>query len=565
MSKKIPSTRPTLFLLLAVACFLGTDITSAPIDSKTVMTDPYVTWFDFEDGNHNGWSFKNTSNWEVTDGILEQKNSVSTSGNWLQYYASMDGAGEYDSTLAYLEGDFAIRFRIGFNESAYPMQNSTTIGGSIWQRSMAVGIMKDTRNALLATFYRSHGSQNGIAKITGGSTNFLYTPFTGQGMGQDVHDIREIEIFRKNGVITVKADGEVLYQALEEGSALSGYPVICSRGPAGLALEQIDGSAEYSPDTPTWVGPNEIRNFEFCMSDLDNHTITSLDGNSYGTVEGGTKEEGAFMGWWVQDGAADNRWSWAAAGGVLTIQNWTMAENATLETWFKVPTWPSDVTSVPLFHLMFDGSLLSDEWGRERGGPVLEMSGGELTMYFHEFGWVDNAPSGISITFDEWHHFAWVREGVHDYLYIDFEEVAAFDISRYGTTELTGMQINMANNADHDWVRRIGEPLLLIDRVAGSDEALNPDSFTLLGSQNPATLATPPAVYCDINEDGEVNISDVIALLLIQRNNPEDPAGDYNNDGAANVSDAISLLINIRDGVCYTGGGEVTSQEDCFN
>lgn len=52
----------------------------------------------------------------------------------------------------------------------------------------------------------------------------------------------------------------------------------------------------------------------------------------------------------------------------------------------------------------------------------------------------------------------------------------------------------------------------------------------------------------DINGDGQVAINDVIALLLMARENPEDPQVDYNGDGKYSMADAIALLINIRSG-----------------
>jgi hypothetical protein len=50
----------------------------------------------------------------------------------------------------------------------------------------------------------------------------------------------------------------------------------------------------------------------------------------------------------------------------------------------------------------------------------------------------------------------------------------------------------------------------------------------------------------DYNGDGSVNIADVIALLLFQRDNPGDPGGDYDGDGTSDVADAIALIINIH-------------------
>lgn len=52
----------------------------------------------------------------------------------------------------------------------------------------------------------------------------------------------------------------------------------------------------------------------------------------------------------------------------------------------------------------------------------------------------------------------------------------------------------------------------------------------------------------DINRDGKVGITDVIALLLLAREDPADPEVDYNGNGTWSVADAIALLLNIRDG-----------------
>ncbi|MFH1068116.1 MAG: hypothetical protein V1794_00725, partial [Candidatus Glassbacteria bacterium] len=52
----------------------------------------------------------------------------------------------------------------------------------------------------------------------------------------------------------------------------------------------------------------------------------------------------------------------------------------------------------------------------------------------------------------------------------------------------------------------------------------------------------------DINGDGRVTITDVIALLLLGRANPADPRADYNGDGSFGAADVISLLRNICSG-----------------
>jgi len=51
----------------------------------------------------------------------------------------------------------------------------------------------------------------------------------------------------------------------------------------------------------------------------------------------------------------------------------------------------------------------------------------------------------------------------------------------------------------------------------------------------------------DINGDGKLQITDVIALLLRGRENPNDPSVDFDGNGSYSVTDAISLLLYIRE------------------
>lgn len=51
----------------------------------------------------------------------------------------------------------------------------------------------------------------------------------------------------------------------------------------------------------------------------------------------------------------------------------------------------------------------------------------------------------------------------------------------------------------------------------------------------------------DINGDGAVSITDVISLLLIQRNCPEDERADYNGDGGISIADVVRLLTDMID------------------
>ena len=63
----------------------------------------------------------------------------------------------------------------------------------------------------------------------------------------------------------------------------------------------------------------------------------------------------------------------------------------------------------------------------------------------------------------------------------------------------------------------------------------------------------PPVVtgpVCDFNGDGNIAITDVIALMLAGRDNPGNSDADYNQDGSYNVTDAIAMLLDISNGNC---------------
>ena len=74
----------------------------------------------------------------------------------------------------------------------------------------------------------------------------------------------------------------------------------------------------------------------------------------------------------------------------------------------------------------------------------------------------------------------------------------------------------------------------------------------LLVSHFPLTLANDSGsaggYQEDLKGDGNVSISDFIALILMAREDSAVSQLDYNGDGKYSVADAIALLINIRSG-----------------
>jgi len=50
-------------------------------------------------------------------------------------------------------------------------------------------------------------------------------------------------------------------------------------------------------------------------------------------------------------------------------------------------------------------------------------------------------------------------------------------------------------------------------------------------------------IPCDFNLDGKLDLTDIVALLRFQLDNPGSLAADFNRDGESNILDAVSLLI----------------------
>ena len=79
-------------------------------------------------------------------------------------------------------------------------------------------------------------------------------------------------------------------------------------------------------------------------------------------------------------------------------------------------------------------------------------------------------------------------------------------------------------------------------------------------------LAAGPVEYqgqphCDVDGNGKMNVTDAIAMLLGQRDDPSNPIYDYNMDGNPNISDVIALLVAIRDGSCPDAQSAVLAAE----
>jgi len=70
----------------------------------------------------------------------------------------------------------------------------------------------------------------------------------------------------------------------------------------------------------------------------------------------------------------------------------------------------------------------------------------------------------------------------------------------------------------------------------------------------------PQESACDFNADGKADVSDVITLILLGRDNPAASEVDYNGDGVYNIIDAIALLLDIVNDRCSGTSAALASE-----
>ncbi|MEA2064514.1 MAG: rhodanese-like domain-containing protein [Gemmatimonadota bacterium] len=100
---------------------------------------------------------------------------------------------------------------------------------------------------------------------------------------------------------------------------------------------------------------------------------------------------------------------------------------------------------------------------------------------------------------------------------------------------------------EDSWVADSCEVVVFVQNLETS-QVLQAQSRMLSGFGSPDVL--PAEIFCDFTGDGVVNVSDVVALLLYQRDKPGDPGGDFNGDGSSDIQDVIAMLLAQRDGAC---------------
>ncbi len=407
------------------------------------------------------WELAGESLWKQIGGGLGQSFPGDSSAGLMEYWAGPKGA--------QADRDFTLTARAGFNPEGYPLGENGKISWRIYYRTIAFGIMADSANGIFAVFSRSSGERNGIVRIMDGQEIWLARPSSGQGVGLDIHDMREYRMSRQGRLITVWLDDVPVFQAEDTLGVLEGRPVVCGPGPVGILLEGMS-LVQRAVEAPEVEMAAAVDSFIVGMENGSGPLLRDIYGQPLGTVELGD----SLFGWWtVQQGGK----SWVAAGGQLSIPNFRMAPEATLECWFRLLEVPSG-DGVPILHFGFDGTAMDSSWlTRERGGPMARVfPDSSIGLHFHEFGDANADLPGI-FKLGRWTHLAWVRQGALHRIYVDRREVLSLHLPKYGDRPLTGLQLNAAQNADHDWLRELGRPYLELNSLRAVPRALEPGQF----------------------------------------------------------------------------------------
>ncbi|MFH1067980.1 MAG: PQQ-binding-like beta-propeller repeat protein [Candidatus Glassbacteria bacterium] len=469
-----------------------------PVSGKGVPNLPTSTADiadDFEDGNYNGWTVDDPDVWEVAGGALQQKTAVSFMG-----YGSFQHFAQWD--LGEIAGDFTLTLNLGFNENAYPMIAPDSLDPTqVHLRDFGLGIRQSQYDLLIAMLTHQQARRNGIIKFKDGLLSILYAVnddpeyIHSQEMGLDIHEMRPMKISRYNGVITVWADGEVIYQASDTTSSDpvdAGWVCFTGRGPVGVRLDNVVLSSSADPP-PAFSPPAAVTDLTFELEEGAGHIVTSEEGYR-GTTDAGSTNPGSFMGWWVDEGVTPGSKSWAAAAGLVTVaRNLTLGPQATIEGWFKFFKGSENI-----FSINFDGYLIDQSWGRERSYMsfrdwgadgkrlMLLLQGTTVTpgpdpdivsdYYF------DGDPSPVvNINFGEWTHVSWVRDGSLHTVYVNGCKIGSMDMPRWGSATLTGVTLVAGNNANYGISRQIGAPpYAYIDRIKVTSQAIVPTPDTQL-------------------------------------------------------------------------------------
>ena len=539
-----------------------------PVDLPTATASA-----SFDGSSVSGWTPDSANALVSENGVLRQAVlSNVKGGQWYLPSPAVWDAGE-------INGDYLITAKMGADVRMIKDEEAGSYPGGLWNYGASLAApFVDGSTHIVFRNVMSWGGSYSIWKQAAEQSAFIASPYNypagvpggaNQGISEAVYAMRDVEMSRKGGVVTVKLDGEIVMQGADTTSLSpaidAGWVAVSGKNGMGILVDQIS----ISPSAPTiaqWNGPTSVTDFVLPLNEGSGHKISDAASGYFAFMSVGYPE--GEYGMWYEDGAAAGNKSYGAKPGGLKMTRVTLGSNTTVEAWVKVPsTINENVTYLPVVYAMVNGFQVNADWQRERGALIAfapDAGAGTLSM---ESSWDATGISGIDVSFDEWHHVAWVREGSFVTLYLDFAEAGAGELPKYGDASFDNCLLVVGQNGDQDQISVVTEtPTIMVDQIAVSSEVLDGDSFKLL---DPAAIEIgegggPVGVMCDFNGDGNKVITDVIALLIFMRNNPGDLGADFNADGKANITDAIAMLIAMRDGKCPDAAVSLAGAEDDY-
>jgi len=255
------------------------------------------------------------------------------------------------------------------------------------------------------------------------------------------------------------------------------------------------------------------------------HVVEDRDGNYWmATNAGVSKFDGTTWTTYTKsDGLGDNRVNYIAIEADSIF--WFATQKGGI-TRFDGTTWTTYDTADGLGANEVRVVVIDQEgnkWIGTRGGGASKFDGTSWTTYKSSDGLAHNNVWGIAV------------DGMNNIWFATYGGgVSKFDGSTWTTyTSADGLASDKTNTI-----------------VVGSSGKVYIGTEAGVSVMSAEDAGTLPAAICDYNGNGILTISDAVALLLLQRDNPGHLQADYNRDDALNLDDVYQLILDWRSGNC---------------
>ena len=443
---------------------------------------------------------------------------------------------------AWINGNFTLDLELGMNTAA--SGNLAEVTHHLTHVAV-VFCWQDEYNYYAYLLGRSPGeywTYEGLYKVKDGVRSNVYLePQDEASMGEgylEMEGLRAMQISRNGNVITVKLDGWIVAQG-EDSDLMSGGVGVGEFNKGAVAVDNLKLTAS-SQAQPQWVHKN-FSDLIYSIADSSGKYLTvSDDQQNFGCAP-----QGRF-GKWVADGAEEGNLSWGGTGGALRLHDLNLGKTFTMEAYVKLTSQQEySFPYVDVMHFLYRGG--GWRYGVGADGIDLEAKTANLSLSFEARLQMEESIT-TTVDLDEWFHIAVVRDNSMIFLYIDKSEVGSMNVPEAASDSLVypWAMVSFGKYSDLDVFKDgfTSEPYILVDRARLSSHAIDLEE-DFLGSKDSVVVVEQPTAKDtgDYDGNGSLNITDVIAMLLMARDNPSDPQVDFNRDGKYTIADAIQLII----------------------